>query len=178
MKLIDEIEIGISSFQNKLNKEQTILFYYRISYLYFGAGLHKDALKWVNKILNDNEQILRQDIYSFARLFNLILHYELNNYDLLDYIIKSTSRYLNKTEKNYRSEQVLIKHLKLLSNVTNEKEKTNLYIAAKNEFEILFKLKEEKIILQFIDVISWLNSKINNSSFEENIKIQNEIKST
>ena len=122
-QVIDEIELGISRFQYKLNKEQTILFYYRISYIYFGSGLHKEALKWVNKILNDNEQILRQDIYSFARIFNLILHYELNNYDLLDYIIKSTSRYLSKTEKNYRSEQVFIKYLKSLSKIQNEKEK-------------------------------------------------------
>ena len=178
LKLIDEIEIGISSFQFKLNKEQTILFYYRISYIYFGAGLHKEALKWVNKILNDNEQILRQDIYSFARLFNLILHYELNNYDLLDYIIKSTSRYLKKTERNYQSEQVLIKYLKLLSKIQNEKEKNNMYLAAKNEFEILFKIKEEKIILQFIDVISWLNSKIKNETFENIIKIQSGNKTT
>ncbi len=172
LKLIDEIELGISRFQYKLNKEQTILFYYRISYIYFGSGLHKEALKWVNKILNDNEQILRQDIYSFARIFNLILHYELNNYDLLDYIIKSTSRYLSKTEKNYRSEQVFIKYLKSLSKIQNEKEKNIIYLAAKNEFEILFKIKEEKIILQFIDVISWLESKIKAEPFENIIKIQ------
>ena len=172
LKLIDEIESGISRFQYKLNKEQTILFYYRISYIYFGSGLHKEALKWVNKILNDNEQILRQDIYSFARIFNLILHYELNNYDLLDYIIKSTSRYLSKTEKNYQSEQVFIKYLKSLSKIQNEKEKNIIYLAAKNEFEILFKIKEEKIILQFIDVISWLESKIKGEPFENIIKTQ------
>ncbi|MAP01323.1 MAG: hypothetical protein CMD01_00700 [Flavobacteriales bacterium] len=170
LKRINEMEIGISNFQYKLNKEQTIQFYYRISYLYFGAGLYKDALKWVNKILNDNEQILRQDIYSFAKLFNLILHYELNNYDLLDYIIKSTSRYLKKTEKNYQSEQVLIKYLKQLTRTNNESDKKAIYMQAKEEFELLFSLKKEKIILQFIDVISWLTSKIENCSFETAVK--------
>ena len=39
-----------------------------------------------------------------------------------------------------------------------------------DEFEELFKSKKEGIILQFIDVISWLTSKIENISFEQAIK--------
>jgi len=172
IKLISEIETGISSFLFRLNKEQKILFYYRISYLYFGAGNHKEALKWMNKILNDNEQSLRQDIYSFSRLFNLILHYELNNIDLLDYIIKSTQRFLKKTEKNYKSEQVLIKYLKLLIKAANQEEKKAIYNSAINELSALFESEKEKIILQFFDVISWLKSKTNNTTFEEEVKKQ------
>jgi tetratricopeptide (TPR) repeat protein len=170
LKLAEEMIKGMDEYKSKLNKEQTILFYYHIGYVYFGAGLYKESLKWVNKILNDNEQILRQDIYSFARLFNLILHYELGNIDLLEYIIKSTSRYLKKTEKDYQSEDVLIKYLKELIKLDNEIARIEIYEKAKAEFEILFKSKKEGIILQFIDVISWLTSKIENISFEQAIK--------
>ena len=166
------MELGFSDLKDKLNKEQTIQFYYRISYLYFGSGLYKNALKWVNKILNDNEQILRQDIYSFAKLFNLILHYELNNYDLLDYITKSTLRFLKKSEKNYKSDLVLIKYLKQLIKANTEGDKKIIFEQAKKEFELLFLNNEEKIILQFIDVISWFNSKINDSTFETAVKHQ------
>lgn len=172
LRHIDNMELGFSDLKNKLNKEQTIQFYYRISYLYFGSGLYKNALKWVNKILNDNEQILRQDIYSFAKLFNLILHYELNNYDLLDYITKSTLRFLKKSEKNYKSDLVLIKYLKQLIKANTEGDKKIIFEQAKEEFELLFLNNEEKIILQFIDVISWFNSKINDSTFETAVKHQ------
>ena len=134
--------------------------------------MYKNALKWVNKILNDNEQILRQDIYSFAKLFNLILHYELNNYDLLDYITKSTLRFLKKSEKNYKSDLVLIKYLKQLIKANTEGDKKIIFEQAKEEFELLFLNNEEKIILQFIDVISWFNSKINDSTFETAVKHQ------
>ena len=140
--------------------------------MHFGAGNHKEALKWMNKILNDNEQSLRQDIYSFARLFNLILHFELNNIDLLDYIIKSTQRFLKKTEKNYKSEQVLIKYLKLLIKAANQEEKKAIYNSAINELSALFESEKEKIILQFFDVISWLKSKTSNTTFEDEVKKQ------
>ena len=170
LKLVEEMKKGMNEYKSKLNKEQTILFNYHIGYIYFGAGLFKESLKWINKILNDNEQILRQDIYSFARLFNLILHYELGNIDLLEYIIKSTSRYLKKTEKDYQSEDVLIKYLKELIKIEHESDRIKIYLSAKTEFELLFKNKKEEIILQFFDVISWLTSKVENISFEQAVK--------
>ena len=51
-----------------------------------------------------------------------------------------------------------------------EIDRKEIYENAKLEFEELFKSKKEEIILQFIDVISWLTSKIENISFEQAIK--------
>src|SRR5690606_22553203 len=96
IELVDEIERGIEASDGKINKEQELLFMFSIASVYFGAGKYKDSLAWLNRVLNDNEPNLRQDIYSYARLFNLVIHYELGNYDLLEYITKSTSRYLTK----------------------------------------------------------------------------------
>ena len=56
----------------------------------------KESLKWINKMLNDNEQHLRQDIFSFSRLFSLIIHFELEHYDLLEYMLKSIGRFYQK----------------------------------------------------------------------------------
>ena len=96
----------------------------------------------------------------------------MNNYDLLDYITKSTLRFLKKSEKNYKSDLVLIKYLKQLIKANTEGDKKIIFEQAKKEFELLFLNNEEKIILQFIDVISWFNSKINDSTFETAVKHQ------
>ena len=53
-----------------------------------------------------------------------------------------------------------------------QNEKKIIFQQAKEEFELLFLNNEEKIILQFIDVISWFNSKINDSTFETAVKHQ------
>jgi hypothetical protein len=54
-----------------------------------GGNEMNKALFWLNKVLNDNEPTLRQDIFTYARLFNLVVHYELGNFDLLEYIVRS-----------------------------------------------------------------------------------------
>jgi tetratricopeptide (TPR) repeat protein len=99
--LISEIEKQQENYKGKVSKEMELLLTYNKAYSYFGIGDFKRALLCLNEVLNDNEQNLRQDIYSFARLFNLVIHYELGNYDFLEYVVKSASRYLNKQERNY-----------------------------------------------------------------------------
>ena len=78
--------------------------------------------------------------------------------------------FLKKTEKDYQSEYVLIKYLKQLIKTNDESKRIEIYKEAKIEFEKLFTSQKEKIILQFIDVLSWLTCKIENISFEQAIK--------
>ncbi len=93
LQLIPEIEKQQDVYGDKLSKEMEVLLTYGKAYSYFGVGDFKNALQCVNAVLNDNEQNLRQDIYSFTRLFNIVIHYELENYDFLEYVVKSTNRY-------------------------------------------------------------------------------------
>ena len=87
LSLVEDIVEGMEENEGKLHKEQIVSFYYHIAYIYFGAGKYNKALFWINKVLNDNENTLRQDIYSYARLFNLVIHYELGNHDVLQEIM-------------------------------------------------------------------------------------------
>ncbi len=170
LSTVEEMKEGLELYRYKLSKEQAILFYYNIAYIYFGVGWHKDALKWVNKILNDNEQTLRQDVYNFTRLFNLLIHYELGNYDLLEYIIKSTSRHLKKSEKDYQAEEVLIKFLKKLIRVDSKEERVAMFVEGKKELLELFEDPGERIVQEYFDFISWYDANINDVTFAEAIK--------
>ncbi len=173
IEIIEDIVKGIESYGDKINKEQEIVFFYNIAYIYFGAGKYNKALFWINKVLNDNEQVLRQDIYSFSRLFNLVIHYELGNNDLLEYIIKSTYRYLNKRQKDYQIETVLLKHLKKLAKLTHEDELKDMFVKMKEETDELFKREEERVVLDYFDFRAWLVSKIDGIDFSDAVKQQN-----
>ncbi len=170
MNKINTVISGFSRMGETINKENKLLFSYHIANIYFGAGEFKDALQWINNVLNDNEQSLRQDIYGFARLVNLIIHYELGNYDLLEYTIKSTLRFLNKKEKDYKIESVLVKHLRKMVKINMEMERREAYQKMKSEFEELFENPNERVLLDYFDVLSWLDSKIQNISFSEAVK--------
>lgn len=165
--IIDELD----TYSEKINKEQEILFYYNIAYIFFGAGEYNKALFWINKVLNDNESSLRQDIYSYARLFNLIIHFELQNYDLLEYITKSTSRYLNKRNRAHEVENMIMNNIKKLSKSLDEDQKHEIYIQMKKDLNVMFKDDSEKIILEYFDLNTWIKSKISKSSLAEEVKV-------
>lgn len=170
--IVDEILNGIELYKDKINKEDVILFYYHIAYVFFGAGRFKESLKFINIVLNDNEPNLRQDIYSFARLFNLIIHYELGNYDLLDYIVKSTSRFYLKRKREfnreYRFETVFLKHIKRASKVVDKAEKLEAaFEDLLGEMNSVLKDDYEKVALEYFDFITWANSKLEGKNFGE-----------
>lgn len=150
--------------QDKINKEKEIVIYFHKAYAYFGAGEYKKALSIVNILINDNEQKLRQDIYSFSRVLNILIHYELGNYEFLEYVTKSTTRYLTKQDKDFQIETVFVKMISKLMK-KGEGAKSEVLGALKSEMDTLFESKQERIILDYIDIESWVEAKINDSSF-------------
>src|SRR5690606_11634877 len=145
---------------------QELLFMFSIASVYFGAGKYKDALSWLNRVLNDNEPNLRQDIYSYARLFNLVVHYELGNYDLLEYTIKSTFRYLSKRQRDHEMEVMIINYMKRLSRIAGKPEEIDVYLEFKNDLDEFLHHSTGQIILQFFNYSVWIDSKLKGTSFK------------
>lgn len=167
LAIIDEEKIP---FDDKISKEQEVKLLYNKSYSYFGIGEYKKALGFLNEVLNDNEQNLRQDLYSFCRLLNLILHYELENYDFLEYVIKSTSRYLSKYERDYKIEDVMIKYIRKLAKIGNSADATDVFRSMDAEIKLLLHDHQERIVLEFFNIEAWIYGKINKKTFSESVK--------
>jgi tetratricopeptide (TPR) repeat protein len=174
IQLLENIDIQRTEFADKISKEQEVMFLYNKAYCYFGIGEFKRALSFLNEVLNDNEQNLRQDIYSFSRILNLILHYELENYEFLEYVIKSTNRYLSKYERDYRIEDVFIKFLRKLSKSTDQIQTQEIMEAMFDEVQILMQNHDERVILEYFNMPAWLFGKINKLPFNEAVIAYNQ----
>ncbi len=168
--LIPTIEQNEAELGDKISKEQSVLFQYNKAYTYFGNGDYKKALSTLNSVLNDNEQKLRQDIYSFARIFNLIIHFELENYEFLEYVIKSTNRYLSKHDRDYEIENAVIRHIRKLSKSSGNTQRLEILEKMKTEIDVLMKDQQERIILEYFHLPAWIDSKIQRIDFPESIK--------
>jgi tetratricopeptide (TPR) repeat protein len=164
---VEEITSNLSVYEGKLHKEHELAFFYQFAYIYFGAGNYNKALSWLNKVLNDNENDLRQDLYSYARLFNLVIHFELKNNDLLEYTIKSTVRYLQKRMRDFPIEKLVIEQFKKLIRTQSQTDRRAIFIDFKEQLSKLMKAPEDQIILKYFDFPAWLESKINGEHFEE-----------
>jgi len=170
LQLVSEIEKGLNEFEDKINKEKHLLFNYNMAYSYFGSGDYKKALKYINDVLNDNEKQLRQDIYSFSRIFNLIIHFELNNQDFLEYDMKSAARFLNKQEKDYEVENLFMNEMKNLAREESESGRKLIFIRFNEELNNLLKIDRENVILEYFDLRAWIKSKLEKIKFSEAIQ--------
>lgn len=169
-ELIPEIENGLDLYEEKINKEKKLLFTYNIAYSNFGKGDYRTALKYINEVLNDNEKQLRQDIYSFSRIFNLIIHFELENFDFLEYDLKSAARYLNKHPKDYQVEKLFIAHIKLLAKEENQMEQKEIFKKFHAKLDKLLTNDREKVILEYFDLQAWIDAKLKDISFAEAVQ--------
>jgi tetratricopeptide (TPR) repeat protein len=168
--IVPEITRMLARQMDKMNKEQVVEFYYNLAGTYFMAGDYKESLQWLNKVLNDNEKQLRRDIYNYSRVVNLVIHYELGNFDLLEYVIKSTARYLSRDDKDLQAEKVLVNHLRKLIKLDSEKKKLDAFRQMKKELEELFVDKKEEVFLNYFDVMAWIESKIAGLPLQEVLK--------
>jgi tetratricopeptide (TPR) repeat protein len=158
---------GLKSNESNLHKEVTLRMYYYTAYLFFGAGQYAKALHWLNRVINDNENDLRQDLYGYARLFNIVVHYELGNSDLLEYTIKSTSRYLQKRMRDFDIEKLILDQFKKLIRLRSERERKEQMLDFRDKLNRLAVHDECKALLRYFDFQTWVESKLGNSSFED-----------
>ncbi len=168
LKLVPYIEEKLKEYELYLDRHRVLVFYYKIASLYFGAGKNEKAIEYLNKIINWKVD-LRTDLQCYARLLHLIAHYELGNFDLLEYLTKSVYRFMAKMESLSAVEEEMFNFLRRSLRVNAH--------ALKPEFEkLLEKLKRyennplETRAFSYLDVISWLESKINNVPVQDVIR--------
>ena len=164
-----ELEL-VNPEDSTLHKEIAIRMYYYMAYLNFGAAQHNKALHWLNRVINDNENDLRQDLYGYARLFNIVLHYELGNNELLEYTIKSTARYLQKRSRDFEIEKLVLDQFKKLIRLRTLASKKEQFIDFQEKLKELARNEDGKALLRYFDFSTWIQSKLENCSFEEAMK--------
>lgn len=144
---------------------------YRIAHLYFGLKNYRKANYYLNKILNMEEIDLRSDIQCFALIISLMVHYEMGNYDLLHYTIKSNFRYLQKKNRLYKFETLLLEFFKKhIAGLSSQKDVIAEFKSLRQNIEKVIKDPLEKNALTYFDILSWIDSKIEKRPFAEIVK--------
>ena len=166
--LISYIEPEIKKYEEAIPKHIELTLFINSAITYFGAGNFSQVLYWLNKIISDATLNVRNDIVCFARILNLITHFELGNSDMLEYTVKSTYRFLYKRDGLYKFETAILHFIKnKLPKILNQKELIQAFIGLKNELKEIVHDPLEQKALESFDFIAWLESKIIKRSYGE-----------
>lgn len=141
-------------------------FYFQYFCIYFGTGNFEEALNSLNDWLKMSESVERKDLQSLARILNLIIHYELGNNMLLDSLLRSTYRYLNKANRLSEFERKMMDFIREAGKPHSRKEMQQILENLKQDFEELSH-QPSYGVFDLFDIIAWLESKINGKQFAE-----------
>ena len=151
-------------FEQSLFESHT--FYYIYFYITFGAGEYSRALDFLNHWLNLPTTVERQDLQSMSRILNLMVHYELENFELLESLLRSTYRFLKKRDELDNMERKTISLIKKLVETPSKKMLGEDFKQFKGEFEGLSQ-QAGTPRLYTNAVVAWFESKIKGRRFSE-----------
>ena len=155
-----------SAFLNKDNTgsydKQTELMYY-IGLAYFCTGDFQKANKQLSKITGFGKIKENSAIFKAAWLTHMLVHYELDNINFLDYEIRSYKRIFSKNGKVLKIESLIFKTIK---NDPKRKSKiSNLKLWSKIEKDVteIAQNNFEKQLLKYYDFGQWIKKKLADS---------------
>jgi len=162
-----QVEKGLHKFGRWFHPEYKLSFRYLFSYGYFGAEKYQQALKWTNEIIINYPNETLEEYYNFARIFILLIYFELNYDGLLSSELRSAKRYFNKHEKLFSLEKIILDFMKTALKPegikATKKELSDLH-------EKIMELKNspyEQQLFSLFDWQSWVESKIRETSLKE-----------
>ena len=163
--LVEKLETNVYNWDTR----RIMVFNYKIACLYFGVGDNDSAIDYLNKIINQKTPDYREDIQCFARILCLIAHFDLGNDMLVEYQVKSVYRFLTKMEDLAEVQKEILKFIRKIPRIKKENLK-NEFILLRNNFIKVSEHQYEKRPFLYLDIISWLDSKIEERPIQEIIR--------
>jgi hypothetical protein len=146
-----------------------MMFDYKIACIYFGAADLDHCIMHLNRITNTVKPDIRGDIQCFARILNIIAHFDLGNEELVSHQIRSTYRFISKMDNIQKVHKEIFSFLRRTPNMTKEM-MPDEFSKLKDKLLVLKKDPFERRPFFYLDIISWLDSKIEGISMAEAVR--------
>ena len=159
--IIPSIERKLKEFDDHIDQHYVRVFYYKFACMYFGAGANEKCIHYLGKIIADHSTNTREDLLCFSRILNVIAHYEAGLDYHLESLLKSTYKFLIKMNDLYEVQKALILFIRELHGIYPHELKT-AFVKLHNKLKALEDDVFERRSFLYLDIISWLESKIEN----------------
>jgi len=164
VKLVPEMEEKLSEYSLYVDQHRILVFNYKFASLYFGNRQYDKAIDYLQQIINGPVD-LRIDLQSYARLMHLMCHYELGNYEILDSLVKAVHRFMLRMKNLTLVEEVMFRFLK--KNYQSPQQIKEALKEFLDQIKDLEKNRFETRAFAYLDIISWVESKVYNKSMSE-----------
>ncbi len=159
--LVKETLDKLKEHEERIDEHHVMVFYYKIACLYFGAGDNRMCIQYLKKIIENKNLTMREDLMCFARVLSLVAHYEAGMDYHLEVQLKSTYKFLIKMNDLHEVQREMIKFLRNLGNIYPHELK-DAFKKLHARLQAYENHPYERRSFLYLDIISWLESKIEN----------------
>ncbi len=162
-KLVPSVLSNLSQHSQKMDLHKSYIFYYKIAWVYFGAGKYSIAIDYLNKLIYEEGNYLRQDVIVYAKLLLLISHFHLRNYDLISNTILNVKRSFSKQAEQSKTVDLILELLRKSAKAKLFPSKTELENVL-NQLKQLRKERLERRAFLYFAFDLWIESLIQKKS--------------
>lgn len=169
IRMVPEIEQYMERYGPHLDIHHRMVICYKIACLYFGGADYRRCMEYLGRIISTRDPQIRRDLQCYARILNLISSYEAGIDYNLDYQVRSVYQFLvkmNDMQQVQREMMAFLKRLNSMYESTFKDELRQLY----GRLKPLEKHPYERRTFYYLDVLSWLESKIKGCTVAEVIR--------
>lgn len=127
----------------------------KVARVYFVNGLYRESLQKLNTLLNENQEGIKLDFFTYAHLLRMCIHFNLGNYNLLAHLVQSAHRFFQKQNLDDDFAFAFIELMKQVGKAKASKNRRELFI---RELPALKKMTKEPFE-QYFELAEWLESK-------------------
>lgn len=170
LHLVPEINRLVKKFGRFIDIHRIMVFNYKTAWLYLGSGKPEQSIEFLNKIINlQAAGHLRTDIQCYARLMHLMAHFELRHYNLLEHLVEQVGRFFSKM-RDLNEVQIALLNFFRNNLDKNKHELNNNLQALRKDIIRLEKNPFEGRTFHHLDILGWIDSRIEGKTVGEVIK--------
>ena len=160
LKLVPEIEEKMKEFHLFVDQHRILVINYKIAMLYFGSGDYNTCIDYLQRIIHEKTD-LRYDLQCYARVVHLLAHYELGNDMLMESLSKSVYRFMARMKNLTGVEEAMFRFLRQSIPLSPRQLRPELEKFL-HGIKHLEKSRFETRAFAYLDIISWVESKVYN----------------
>ena len=154
--LLPDLEQGLAAFKLQIARPQRLTFAYLGAYILWGNRDWSHTLDWLQPILQETREDVVVEVFHFTRLLQLICHFELGDFKLLESLIPSTRRHWHRQGLHFASENAVVAFINAAMKAFNRAEVRVLRTQLAAQLESLRTEPAEQRLFQYVDLMRWI----------------------
>lgn len=165
LELVPEIEQCFETYEQVLLPSRYLIISFNVFLLLFALNRFDEAFSWLDRIDNAKLPETRPDVQVFARVWKLILHYEMKDYDFLDYLRVNVYRDLRKRKLLEPFERSVLQLIGKLTNAANPAERQKLLKQFLLRLQQIEKKNKRRLVTGLSEVSIWGESRLTGTPY-------------